>query len=56
MYSLWVMLSKWSRLDCDNTGLDTKCDDWASNGKCTNPTYAEYMEQNCRKSCGFCGK
>lgn len=39
--------------NCANILNDASCDFWEKEGHCTN-TYAEYMETNCKKSCGYC--
>ena len=37
---------------------DRQCDAWKSLGYCTDSShgYVQYMQENCLKSCGLCGK
>ena len=40
---------------CENKDGDYKCDFWNNQEYCTGK-YAQYMQENCMKSCGVCGK
>jgi hypothetical protein len=37
------------------TDQDDYCPYLATYGDCTDDAYSQYMEENCRLSCGFCG-
>ena len=54
IYSIWVMFSQLSRLDCNDKA--NQCVEWADLGDCTHPDFAVFMKDNCVGACGYCGK
>ncbi|KAK3095013.1 hypothetical protein FSP39_009149 [Pinctada imbricata] len=49
-----IFPSDWGVDDCEDLYKDGKCKDWADNGDCL--TSVDWMNKNCKKSCGQCGK
>ncbi len=53
--SLLIFGFKRTHLGCSNKHGGSQCDAWKILGYCTHK-YVEYMQVNCKKSCGVCGK
>ena len=54
-YLLFFALTISFAVTCGNNVADFSCNVWSGAGFCTH-THVQYMQANCKESCGLCGK